>query len=500
MKNSMKFTWATGLALVLALMSGCGGGDTSLAGGVGSGGSGVVNVSLAEGAITGFGSVIVDGTEYDDSSATVQSDDGTGILRNTELKLGQRVRLQLDSTGKVQSVSVLAQLSGPITATPDANGNLRVLGQWVRLSGSASDANRGIAAQVAGFGATGPQVGDEVEIHGSWVFDAANSRYFLLANRMEKLPSRAAVVQLSGVVTRVSGTTFTLNAANGLNISAPTVPSALTLGSLVRVWAPRSAWSDAVPTPASALQASRVVNASALGGETTTDQKVRLAGPVANFDAATRSVEIAGVRVTVPASIKLDNALLAPGQIVSLEVQRKGNTLVLDSAEPRGAVGTASDLGQTIKTKAIVSGVLWSNSPVQFSLRGVKWVAAQSTIGNSCRSAKTTEDLLVTAQGRSQAGSETVLATEVQCAAIPANVLTSATTTERSGKVGNVDLKAQRFTLQSARGDTTVTWDSQTYFDDEFFKHPESLTGQSVEVEGVPIAGGLRARKVKRAD
>ena len=52
-------------ALAASLLIACGGG-IDLAGGVGSGGSG-----LAEGTITGFGSVIVDGTRYDDSAAQV---------------------------------------------------------------------------------------------------------------------------------------------------------------------------------------------------------------------------------------------------------------------------------------------------------------------------------------------------------------------------------------------------------------------------------------------
>jgi hypothetical protein len=500
MKSYIQCMLLSCAALVLATVAGCGGGDTLLAGGVGSGGSGVVDVSVAEGVITGFGSVIVDGTEYDDSNATVQSDDATGSLRNTELKLGQRVRLQLDSAGKVQNVSVMAQLSGPVTAAPDSSGTLRVLGQPVRLSGSASDGGRGMAAQVAGF-SLAPQVGDEVEVHGSWVFDAMASRYVLLANRLEKLTNPAASVQLSGVVTRVSGATLGLNSAVGFSVSGASVPGSVVVGSLVRVWASRTAWTDYSAASNLALKVSRVVNASALSSASIGDQKLRLAGPVTNFDAATRTVEIAGVRVAVPASIALDNAALAAGQIISVEVQRKGGAVVVESAVSRGAVGTASDLGQTLKAKAIVSGVLWSSSPVQFTLRGVKWSASQAAISSACRSAKTTDDVLVTAQGKAQAGSETVVATEVQCAPTLNSVLANAaTTTERSGKVANLNLKAQTFTLQSSKTDITVTWDSQTYFDDDFAKHPESLSGQNVEIEGVATTSGLRARKVKRAD
>ena len=57
--------------------------------GVGSGGSGV-----ASGTVTGFGSVIVDGVEYDDSGASRQSEDAAGGLVNAPVKLGQQVQVQ----------------------------------------------------------------------------------------------------------------------------------------------------------------------------------------------------------------------------------------------------------------------------------------------------------------------------------------------------------------------------------------------------------------------
>ena len=64
-------------------LSGCGG--SVVAGGVGSGGSGV-----AEGTVTGFGSVIVDGVAYSDGDASVERWGESGV---GEVKLGQRVRV-----------------------------------------------------------------------------------------------------------------------------------------------------------------------------------------------------------------------------------------------------------------------------------------------------------------------------------------------------------------------------------------------------------------------
>ncbi|MEI8159244.1 MAG: hypothetical protein WCH60_20475, partial [Burkholderiales bacterium] len=57
--------------LTILFLFACGGGIS--VSGVGSGGSGI-----AQGSVTGFGSVIVNGVEYDDSSAVSQSEDATG--------------------------------------------------------------------------------------------------------------------------------------------------------------------------------------------------------------------------------------------------------------------------------------------------------------------------------------------------------------------------------------------------------------------------------------
>ncbi|MBL8459664.1 MAG: hypothetical protein JNM92_09915, partial [Zoogloea sp.] len=63
----------TVVALVVLIVSACGGGGSTDLAGVGSGGSGV-----ASGSVSGFGSVIVDGVEYDDSAATRQAEDASG--------------------------------------------------------------------------------------------------------------------------------------------------------------------------------------------------------------------------------------------------------------------------------------------------------------------------------------------------------------------------------------------------------------------------------------
>jgi hypothetical protein len=75
------------------LFAGCGGG-------VGSGGTG----TYASGAITGFGSIIVNDVRYDDSAATILDDDDAP-RSSSELRLGMTVQIDAgaiasDSSGR----------------------------------------------------------------------------------------------------------------------------------------------------------------------------------------------------------------------------------------------------------------------------------------------------------------------------------------------------------------------------------------------------------------
>ncbi len=91
-----------------AFVAGCGGG-------VGSGGTG----SFASGPITGFGSVIVGGVRFDDSTALVEDLDGTRRSRD-ELRLGMTVEIDgsaitTDSSGSSATaarISFESELSG----------------------------------------------------------------------------------------------------------------------------------------------------------------------------------------------------------------------------------------------------------------------------------------------------------------------------------------------------------------------------------------------------
>jgi len=101
---------AAGLAATLVA---CGGGGSSSAG-VGTGGTG----SFAVGTISGFGSIIVNGVRYDDSSATVLDDDDNASS-SSALAIGQVVELRgaVDSDGlkgSATSIAYFSELKGRI--------------------------------------------------------------------------------------------------------------------------------------------------------------------------------------------------------------------------------------------------------------------------------------------------------------------------------------------------------------------------------------------------
>ena len=113
-------SWRSLVALaLLAVITACGGGGggSTTAGGVTGGGTG----SFASGPITGFGSIIVNGVRYDDSSATVKAEDDDDGHDRSELKLGMMVTINGSavspgSTATASAITFASEIEGTITA------------------------------------------------------------------------------------------------------------------------------------------------------------------------------------------------------------------------------------------------------------------------------------------------------------------------------------------------------------------------------------------------
>ena len=470
------------LAAVVFVVSACGGGGGSVdVAGVGSGGSGV-----ASGSVSGFGSVIVDGVEYDDTNATRQAEDASGTGINTAVKLGQSVRLVYSGANVAQSIQVQAQLVGPVTAAPGPDGAFTVMGQRVRIVTGTNDITQSSPTVLDGYAASAAvQAGDEVEVHGLWVYDTGLATHVLVATRLEKRPAATDPVQLGGVVMRIDGNTLRLNSATGTLVQAASL-SGVALGDVLRVWAARSALAS------SPVIASRVAGSGVSVADLAAHASVSVSGLASRYDAATRTVEVQGVRVKLADGVVADEAALARGEFVTLELSRSGTSVLASAVKQRSGSG-ATDLGKTVEVKGVTRGIDWSAASVSFTLRDTAIQASAAVIAASCRAVGLSADVYVEVRGTLAQSGSLVSASEVKCSLSHSGPVSA----DYSGTIAAIDTRAR--TLSLLVGGTTVaaSWDARTYFE----QPPASLpVGLRVEVEGVMDQGSstLRLTRVQK--
>jgi Domain of unknown function (DUF5666) len=237
-----------GLLLVCTgLLANCGG-ETS---GVGVGGTGTGASQMSTGAspatippvivadiavtvtgpITGFGSVIVNGVKFDDTSASVIRD--AVATNNAALRLGMTVEVmgKQSADGLVASASsikIFSELKGPIQMVTSGANTLSVLGVVIRV-----DANTVIAGAPS-FAAI--KSGDVVETFG--LRDASTGE--ILATRIEVEPNTSHVgvipVTLNGSIQSLNtgARTFSLNGQSISYVTAAITGSLLS-NSIVQV-------------------------------------------------------------------------------------------------------------------------------------------------------------------------------------------------------------------------------------------------------------------------
>ncbi len=159
------------VAFATALVTGCGGGGSSVSGSVASG-----TGSFAAGPITGFGSIIVNGVRFDDSNARVSDDDGSASSKDN-LKLGMTAEvhggaISDDGTGPKATATDItfgAALVGPVAKIDLAAKSLVILGQTVLVLDTTVFEERLVG------GLAGITVGMLVEMHGQ--LDAGTGVY-----------------------------------------------------------------------------------------------------------------------------------------------------------------------------------------------------------------------------------------------------------------------------------------------------------------------------------
>jgi hypothetical protein len=171
--------WLAALGSMVAVLVACGGG-----GGVGEGGTG----SFVSGPISGFGSVIVGGVRFDDSSATFEDENNPNSTPDRgALRLGMVVEVEggpIDASGATptataRSIRIGSAIVGPVTDVLPMMRMVRVLGQPVHIT----------LATVFGSGLEGGLAalaeGQVVEVHGFFGIDTATNLPRFVATRIE---------------------------------------------------------------------------------------------------------------------------------------------------------------------------------------------------------------------------------------------------------------------------------------------------------------------------
>ena len=214
----MKMINSALISFLLALLVGCGGG--------GGGGTtppadnnpppvgGIGRTGIAQGPISTFGSIVVNGVHYDTSSANFTINDTAGGSQD-ELRVGQVVTVigSIDDNGvdgDADEVEFDDNVTGPIESIDPVTGQLVVLGQTVLISPETSFDDSISPASIDGLA-----VDDIIEISG--LVDASGR---ITATRIESKAGETEF-EVKGIVSNLNTTDFLFD-INGLTVDYAT--------------------------------------------------------------------------------------------------------------------------------------------------------------------------------------------------------------------------------------------------------------------------------------
>jgi hypothetical protein len=192
----------TVLALIIAACGGGGGGaPQDPIGGIDAGGAAVR--FFASGPISGFGSIILGGIEYDTSQAQIIIDGAEGT--ESQLAVGQLITISgsLDgATRTAEHIEFDDNVEGPIDSINLTSNMLVALGQTVIVTNGTSFDDSISPNSLAGL-----DVGDIIEVSGNF-----NSDGSIVATRIE-LKAPGGVFEVTGIISSHDGTTmkFSIN-------------------------------------------------------------------------------------------------------------------------------------------------------------------------------------------------------------------------------------------------------------------------------------------------
>jgi Domain of unknown function (DUF5666) len=352
-------------AVLIASLAGCGssGAGILLASGIGSGGTGIV-----AGTVTGFGSVIIDGSRYPDTGATydITGDSSAAVaVSPTMAGIGQQVEAEIDSGGNATAVHIYPEVIGVVSAVSASTNAITVAG--MRVVANATNAALPITVYAGFTQFSDIHVDDRVEVYGLPETDSSGP--YLAASRIELKPSSCTGVcgvRVSGTLDQLntSAQTFTLGALT-VSYSGSTLitPSGQSLANGERVSVYSSTPLNGTNLSATAITV-RAMAASA--------GYLRLSGAISGY-ASNASFSVSGVAVNA------GSATLTPGTLV---LANGVTVVVVGSFDPgtnqlvaTGVTGYSSDSIQAELHGTITNFVSVAN----FQVRGTLVDASAAT-------------------------------------------------------------------------------------------------------------------------
>ncbi len=307
----------TALAAVITLaLTACGGGSGGSNTASGVGGSGYIS----SGTVTGFGSVFVNGVEFNTDNSTFDLEGTSGTQNDLAIGMVVRVNGTINgTTGNATSIIFDDELQGPVSGlTPTispttTSATFTVLGTTVKINRSSTSFD----GTTFSFDTIADQ--DNIEISG--FFNASGT---LLASRVELKDDvfeyNKSIVEIKGDIAGLTGSTFTLNGLPSLtieldpNVNLDDLPNGLVNGIRVEV----KGTFDGTGTITATKVASKEIHVD-------DSEEFELEGYITDFDSASGNFKINGIPVNTssatfsPSGITLANDLQveAEGSIVN---------------------------------------------------------------------------------------------------------------------------------------------------------------------------------------
>lgn len=330
---------------VAAALSACGGGTTSA--------TPSVTPASSAGPITGFGSVIVNGKEYNTNNAVFDVNNESNHSQN-DLSVGQIVTVDgaKDANGNFTAnrVHFQAEVEGLVTAIDTGAGTLTVLGQTVQTTAST------VFIRVTDL--TGLKVNDPVEISGTRKGDGN-----IVASAVKKEPVQKNNSELHGEISALNASTKTFMIGKQVvdYSSATLTPTGASLANGVRLALKGNLDSSTNKVVASKIHVERD------GDNRTTGSETELEGAVQSVASDMSSFKVNGINViftpdttfqkgrtkadiVTGARVEVDGVSQSDGTVKAVRID-------IDAANPKsqsGLAGVVSQVDQIAMTFSVL--------------------------------------------------------------------------------------------------------------------------------------------------